>query len=98
LILHRYLLLPVRIHDCEPQGLLPQIVYIDLVGLDAEAARETLLASVQRRAKPNKEPEFPGSSPRPVTVPPLFPGSIPPVLVRDEQFGLIPTSLSPAAK
>jgi hypothetical protein len=25
------LLLPVRIHDCAPEGLLPQIVYIDLV-------------------------------------------------------------------
>ena len=32
------LLLPVRIHDCELRGMLPQIVYIDLVGLDAEAA------------------------------------------------------------
>src|SRR5262245_58446396 len=46
-------LLPVRIHDCEPRGLLPQIVYIDLVGLDVEAAREALLAGVQRqRVKP----------------------------------------------
>jgi GTPase SAR1 family protein len=75
------LLLPVRIHDCEPQGLLPQIVYIDLVGLDAEAARETLLAGVRRqRAKPTREPGFPGPSPRPITVPPLFPGSSPPAL------------------
>ena len=75
------LLLPVRIHDCEPQGLLPQIVYIDLVGLDAEAARGTLLAGVQRqRAKPTREPGFPGPSPRPVTVPPLFPGASSPAL------------------
>ena len=75
------LLLPVRIHDCELQGLLPQIVYIDLVGLDAEAARETLLAGVQRqRAKPSQEPGFPGPSPRPVTVPPLFPGASSPTL------------------
>jgi hypothetical protein len=80
------LLLPVRIHDCEPQGLLPQIVYIDLVGLDAEAARETLLTGIQRRAKPIKEPEFPGSSRRPVTVPPPFSGSIQPALIWDEQF------------
>ena len=71
------LLLPVRIHDCEPRGLLPQIVYIDLVGLDAEAARETLLAGMRRqRAKPTREPGFPGHSPYPVTEPPLFPGSI----------------------
>ena len=75
------LLLPVRIHDCEPRGVLPQIVYIDLVGLDAEAARETLLAGVQRqRAKPPREPGFPGPSPRPVTAPPLFPGALPPAL------------------
>jgi hypothetical protein len=75
------LLLPVRIHDCEPGGLLPQIVYIDLVGLDAEAARETLLAGVERqRAKPPSEPGFPGPSPRPITTPPLFPGALPPAL------------------
>jgi len=73
------LLLPVRIHDCEPRGLLPQIVYIDLVGLDAKVARDTLLAGVQRqRAKPTREPGFPGFSPRSVTVPPLFPGTLPP--------------------
>jgi hypothetical protein len=72
------LLLPVRIQDCKPQGLLPQIVYIDLVGLDAEAARDRLLAGVQRqRAKPTWEPGFPGQSPRPVTQPPLFPGALP---------------------
>ena len=72
------LLLPVRIQDCEPRGLLPQIVYIDLVGLEAEAARERLLAGVLRqRAKPTREPGFPGPSPRPVTEPPLFPGSLP---------------------
>jgi len=79
------LLLPVRIHDCEPQGLLPQIVYIDLVGLDTEAARETLLAGVRRqRAKPTREPGFPGPSSRPVTTPPLFPGSSPPALKTDQ--------------
>jgi len=75
------LLLPVRIHDCEPRGLLPQIVYIDLVGIEAEAAREKLLAGVRRqRAKPIREPGFPGPSPRPVTMPPLFPGALPPAL------------------
>ena len=58
--------------------MLPQIVYIDLVGLEEEAARDTLLAGVQRqRAKPTREPGFPGHSPRSVTEPPPFPGSIP---------------------
>jgi TIR domain len=72
-------LLPMRIHDCELLGVLPQIVYIDLVGLDAEAARERLLAGVRRqRAKPPREPGFPGPSSHLVTTPPLFPGAIPP--------------------
>jgi hypothetical protein len=72
------LLVPVRIQDCEPKGLLPQVVYVDLVGLDAEAARDTLLAGVQRqRAKPTREPEYPGHSSRSVTAPPRFPGAIP---------------------
>jgi hypothetical protein len=65
------LLLPVRIQDCELRGLLPQIVYIDLVGLEPEAARERLLAGVRwQREKPTQEPEFPGPSPRLVTAPP----------------------------
>ena len=37
------LLIPVRVRECDVDGLLGGIVYIDLVGLDAEAARERLL-------------------------------------------------------
>src|SRR5713226_5593087 len=45
--------LPVRIQHCEVEGLLGPIVYIDLVDLDEQRAREQLLAGVQRgRAKP----------------------------------------------
>ena len=32
-------LVPVRITECEPEGVLSQIVYIDLVGLDELCAR-----------------------------------------------------------
>ena len=32
-------LVPVRIMDCEPEGVLSQIVYIDLVGLEESIAR-----------------------------------------------------------
>src|SRR5512132_1862861 len=48
------LLLPVRVRECEPKGLLPQISYIDLLGVDdKDIARERLLAGVKRgRAKP----------------------------------------------
>lgn len=57
------ILLPVRVRECEPQGLLPQIVYIDLVGLDERTAKERLLAGVKfERAKPSDAPSFPGSA------------------------------------
>jgi hypothetical protein len=55
------LLLPVRVRKCQPEGLLGPIVYIDLVGLDEQTARERLLAGVQRgRTKPKTPPTFPG--------------------------------------
>src|SRR5262249_1443588 len=58
-------------------------VYIDLVGLEAEAAREALLAGVRRqRAKPTRASGVPGHSPRSVTEQPLFPGAIPQNLPR----------------
>jgi len=51
------ILLPVRVWECEPEGLLPQIVYIDLVDLEETAAKDTLLAGVRReRAKPTAPP------------------------------------------
>ncbi len=46
---------------CELKGLLAQIVYIDLVDLHAEAARDKLLTGVDyNRAKPAVAPGFPG--------------------------------------
>jgi hypothetical protein len=63
-------LLPVRVRECELQGLLSQVVYIDLVGLAEEAARETLVAGAkQGRAKPVTAPGFPGVEE------PSFPGT-----------------------
>lgn len=57
-------LLPVRIAECELTGLLPQIVYIDLVGLNEDEAKRRLLAGVNRsRAKPTRAPSFPGTQP-----------------------------------
>jgi hypothetical protein len=71
-------LLPVRVHDCELRGLLSTIVYIDLVGREEAAARDTLLTGVQwQRAKPTREPGFPGQSHPSVTEPPRFPSSRP---------------------
>ena len=54
-------LLPMRVRKCEPTGLLAQIVYVDLVGLqDRDAAVERLLTGVAAaRAKPVLEPGMP---------------------------------------
>jgi hypothetical protein len=57
----RGLLLPVRVQPCQPEGLLGQIVYIDLVGLqDKDTARQRLLAGIDLAArKPLTEPDLP---------------------------------------
>ena len=59
------LLLPVRVKDCNPAGLLGQIVYIDLVGAaNKDEARQRLLAGVERaRRKPATEPDLPPLEP-----------------------------------
>ena len=41
------LLVPVRVRDCQLDGLLAQIVYIDLAGKDGDAAAETLLEGIR---------------------------------------------------
>ena len=53
-------MLPVRVRECKPEGLLGPLVYVDLVGCKNRAeARERLLAGVGReRAKPRLEPEL----------------------------------------
>ncbi len=72
-------LLPVRVRPCDVEGLLGQIVYIDLVDQDEATARATLLQSVtHERRKPSSPPTFPStyhasqSSERPT-----FPGALP---------------------
>lgn len=41
------LLIPVRVRECKPGGLLSQIVYIDLVGLSAIERKEKFLCAIQ---------------------------------------------------
>jgi tetratricopeptide (TPR) repeat protein len=61
--------LPVRIEQCQAEGLLGSIVYIDLVDLDEQQACEQLLAGVRReRVKPSAV-LFPGSLPSAHSVP-----------------------------
>ncbi|MGP1372287.1 MAG: TIR domain-containing protein [Almyronema sp.] len=73
------LLIPIRVQECQPDGILGQIVYVDLVGCSAEAAaKEKILTMLQERAKPTAAPAFPGAAPMPhtaVSVAPVFPGT-----------------------
>jgi hypothetical protein len=56
-------LVPVMVKACQPQGLLAPIVHISIVGLDATAARDKLLAGLNAtRAKPSSPPAFPGEA------------------------------------
>jgi tetratricopeptide (TPR) repeat protein len=70
---HRFLV-PVRVRECDVEGLLGQVVSIDLVGQDEQQAHAQFLAGVRReRAKPAVPPAFPTFPP---TMPerPAFPG------------------------
>src|SRR4051812_28801222 len=55
------LLIPVRVRPCELEGLLAQVVYVDLVGCGEETGRLKLLQRVEGiRLKPDEPPLFPG--------------------------------------
>lgn len=67
-------LIPVRVEDVVLPGLLRNRVYVDLVGLSEEEARDALLTGVgEQRVKPTVVP-FPGQV-RPSGSTPLFPGT-----------------------
>jgi len=54
------LLLMVKVRDCKLEGLLKQIVYLDLTGLTIEAAETSFLAAIAERSGPPTKPEAPG--------------------------------------
>ena len=61
----RGLLLPVRVSEVEPPGLLTTRIYVDLVGQDATSARTALLAAARgARGKPTEAPRSPATSSR----------------------------------
>jgi hypothetical protein len=73
-------LLPVLVRECELKGLLAQVIYINLMGLEEGTARDRLLVQVRRgRAKPIIMPGFPGARHHSVLERPCFPGALPPV-------------------
>jgi TIR domain/Effector-associated domain 9 len=75
-------LLPVKVKECKPEGLLGLIVYVDLIGLSAVAAKQALLDSLVERAKPETSPDFPGvegsvaSRERAIVEPKAFPTAL----------------------
>ncbi|NEP63015.1 MAG: toll/interleukin-1 receptor domain-containing protein, partial [Symploca sp. SIO2G7] len=71
-------LMPVRVQECQPDALLGTIVYVDLVGLEEEAAQQAILNALLERAKPGSKPAFPISNqPKPPRKPPVFPAAKP---------------------
>jgi tetratricopeptide (TPR) repeat protein len=80
-------LIPVRVVDFTPKGLLSARIYIDLVGKDRQAARTALLEGIreQETVVPTEEPTFPGEEPTAVEPfapgqhEPRFPGALPPI-------------------
>ena len=73
------ILLPVKVRECKPEGLLGPIVYIDLVDKKTAEAKKILLAGVKlKRAKPKTAPQFPGGK-KPKESEPRFPGALPPI-------------------
>ena len=73
-------LTPVRIADCEADGLLGQIVYIDLVGLDESEARQTLIDGLEAESvRRTLDHPFPGSADEPAEDRQRFPGALPPI-------------------
>ena len=70
-------LLAFRVEDCAREGLLGQLVTVDLFGVDRDIARERLLAAVRgQRLKPAIEPLYPRGIGAGVAAPagePVFP-------------------------
>jgi HEAT repeat protein len=73
-------LIPVRVEELDPGGLLSAVVYIDLVGKDETAAIRELLSKVkEERPKPVHAPTFPGKSR------PSFPGLSPSHTIKEPE-------------
>jgi hypothetical protein len=99
-------LIPVRVGDCDREGLLAAVVGFDLFGLDDQRAKATLLDGIANaisgRAKPTSMPVFPGTGRAISTAP--FPGKMPKIwrvpprnpnfTGRDDELTKIKTRLS----
>ena len=67
-------IIPIKCDDFEIKGLLKNRVYIDLYGLDNNAAREALVKGLEEELRPDDEPEFPFAPDANMPEEPDFPG------------------------
>jgi len=68
------ILVPARVGQCDLDGLLAQIVYVDLVGLHEHDAKSALINGVKDgRLKPSEPVPFPGGVPLAESPAPRFP-------------------------
>jgi hypothetical protein len=87
-------MIPIRVKECQPTGLLAPIVYVDLVGVPRAEAKQKVLESLRDRIKPESEPLFPGAeSLDPAAAPPTSnvrvitePKAVPNALSRVQQL------------
>jgi hypothetical protein len=56
----RALIIPVRVEDIKPTGLLTARTYIDLVGKNEQEAEQALLSGLSSNPRPANLPSFPG--------------------------------------
>jgi hypothetical protein len=71
-------LVPVRVAEVDPPGLLRTVVYVDLVHKDPAEARDALLRGIaETTGRPTQAPRFPGSGPAPLRDEPRFPRHLP---------------------
>jgi|GEM_PF-2075401 len=70
-------ILAVKVRECNPEGLLGQVVWIDLTGLGYQEAKRALLnGATGGRLKPIIAPPFPGDVQHSLQQEPGFPGAI----------------------
>lgn len=68
-------LVPVKVRECKPEGLLGTLIYVDLTNLSESDAEAALLGAFAPRAKPSQTPTFPGTDRTKHRRPSQFPGN-----------------------
>lgn len=73
-------LIPVRVRECHPEGLLKTRVYVDLTDRSERDAAAALLAGVsEQTGRPESKPVYPGAGAAIAQDRPRFPGALPTV-------------------